>query len=204
LPSAAPRTTSTRDRILAVAAEVIDRYGYEKASLNMVADAVGITRPAIYYHFKSKEDLVWEFFLDGMSSLEVNVRQSLAASDDPHEQIRLILSAHAQRLVEFQSISAIVLGEGRNLTPKRRREVASRSSAYMEEVADVIRRGAAPGSSAADNASRLAYAVIGCLNGSLNWRTRSSKQRRDQSGDADMTFWVVEWALRAITQEQQD
>ena len=48
----------TRARIQAVAVEMFTERGYEKTSLREIAEALGVTKAALYYHFKSKEDIV--------------------------------------------------------------------------------------------------------------------------------------------------
>jgi len=53
-----PRTSETADRIRAAALEVIAEKGFQQASLREIAERVGITKPALYYHFTSREDLV--------------------------------------------------------------------------------------------------------------------------------------------------
>ncbi|MBB4682711.1 TetR/AcrR family transcriptional regulator [Amycolatopsis jiangsuensis] len=57
-PSADGRRTGTRDRIHATALEMFTTQGYERTTLAQVADRLGITRPAVYHHFRSKEDLL--------------------------------------------------------------------------------------------------------------------------------------------------
>ncbi|MHA6758416.1 TetR family transcriptional regulator [Streptacidiphilus sp. PAMC 29251] len=56
--SSAPQT---RQRILDAAAEVFAEHGYSGASMRDIAERLGITKAALYYHFASKEDL-----LDGL------------------------------------------------------------------------------------------------------------------------------------------
>ncbi|PRY01858.1 TetR/AcrR family transcriptional regulator [Allonocardiopsis opalescens] len=54
-----PRTqTDTRQEIQAVARELVAAQGYEKTSLREIAERLGITKAALYYHFRSKEELV--------------------------------------------------------------------------------------------------------------------------------------------------
>lgn len=53
-----PRPSDTRDRILAAARGLFARKGVQKTSLQEIADVLGITKPALYYHFSSREDLV--------------------------------------------------------------------------------------------------------------------------------------------------
>src|SRR5579859_6577426 len=58
--TAVPRT-DTRARAQKVALELFAEHGYEKTSLREIAERLGITKAALYYHFKSKEDIVVSF-----------------------------------------------------------------------------------------------------------------------------------------------
>lgn len=51
---------STRDKILSATYALIAEKGYDKASINQVCAAVGISKPALYYYFTSKEELFLE------------------------------------------------------------------------------------------------------------------------------------------------
>jgi AcrR family transcriptional regulator len=53
-----PRHTKTRQRAIEVALELFAAQGYEKTSLREIADRLGITKAALYYHFVSKEALL--------------------------------------------------------------------------------------------------------------------------------------------------
>ncbi|WP_306369237.1 TetR/AcrR family transcriptional regulator [Nocardiopsis sp. CC223A] len=54
-----PRTHGdTRAEILAVALDLFGRQGYEKTSLREIAERLDLTKAALYYHFRSKEDLL--------------------------------------------------------------------------------------------------------------------------------------------------
>ncbi|WP_426508652.1 TetR/AcrR family transcriptional regulator [Dactylosporangium sp. McL0621] len=53
-----PRTSETAERIRAAALELILEKGVQQASLREIAERVGITKPALYYHFASREDLL--------------------------------------------------------------------------------------------------------------------------------------------------
>src|ERR1700722_3476978 len=55
-----PRT-DTRSRVQEVALELFAEQGYEKTSLREIAERLGVTKAALYYHFKSKEDIVHSF-----------------------------------------------------------------------------------------------------------------------------------------------
>jgi AcrR family transcriptional regulator len=56
--SEAARGGDTRARIQQVAVELFTEQGYEKTSLREIAEQLGVTKAALYYHFRSKEDIV--------------------------------------------------------------------------------------------------------------------------------------------------
>ncbi len=49
---------STRERILDIALELFTEQGYDKTSLRQIAERLGFSKAAIYYHFASKEDIL--------------------------------------------------------------------------------------------------------------------------------------------------
>ena len=60
----------TRERIQAIALELFAEQGYEKTSLREIAERLGVTKAALYYHFRSKEDIVRSFVEDYRAELE--------------------------------------------------------------------------------------------------------------------------------------
>jgi AcrR family transcriptional regulator len=60
----------TRERIQSIALELFAEQGYEKTSLREIAERLGVTKAALYYHFKSKEDIVRSFVEDYRAELE--------------------------------------------------------------------------------------------------------------------------------------
>ena len=67
-----PRT-DTRSRVQKVALELFAEQGYEKTSLREIAERLGVTKAALYYHFKSKEDIVHSFTDDYFTELDALV-----------------------------------------------------------------------------------------------------------------------------------
>jgi AcrR family transcriptional regulator len=53
-----PRRSDTRRRIQDVALELFAEHGYEKTSLREIAERLDVTKAALYYHFKTKEDIL--------------------------------------------------------------------------------------------------------------------------------------------------
>ncbi|MFE4691087.1 TetR/AcrR family transcriptional regulator [Streptomyces sp. NPDC056749] len=59
-----PRRGNTRQRIQDVALELFAEQGYEKTSLREIAERLQVTKAALYYHFKTKDDILSGIFED--------------------------------------------------------------------------------------------------------------------------------------------
>ncbi|AGN87490.1 MULTISPECIES: multidrug efflux transporter transcriptional repressor AcrR [Enterobacteriaceae] len=82
----------TRQHILDVAMRLFSQNGVSATSLAEIAQAAGVTRGAIYWHFKNKSDLfseIWELSESSISDLETEYRAKFP--DDPLSVLREIL-----------------------------------------------------------------------------------------------------------------
>ena len=62
--------SDTRQRIQAIALDLFTEQGYEATSLREIAERLGVTKAALYYHFKTKEDIVASLMDDRVDALE--------------------------------------------------------------------------------------------------------------------------------------
>jgi AcrR family transcriptional regulator len=60
----------TRSRLRELALQLFAEQGYEKTSLREIAERLGVTKAALYYYFKSKEDIVRSLVEDYVSQLD--------------------------------------------------------------------------------------------------------------------------------------
>jgi AcrR family transcriptional regulator len=70
MDAAQTRRGDTRARIQQIALELFAEQGYERTSLREIAERLGVTKAALYYHFKSKEDIVRSFTEDYFAQLD--------------------------------------------------------------------------------------------------------------------------------------
>jgi AcrR family transcriptional regulator len=75
-----PETLSTRERILNVALDLFIEKGFDKTSLREIAEQLGFTKAALYYHFASKDDIlmalhmrIHEFGRDALQHFQTEV-----------------------------------------------------------------------------------------------------------------------------------
>jgi AcrR family transcriptional regulator len=73
----------TRARIQHVALELFAEQGYERTSLREIAERLGVTKAALYYHFKSKEDIVRSFTEDLFIRMDALIEWARQQSPGP-------------------------------------------------------------------------------------------------------------------------
>ncbi|MFJ6392854.1 TetR/AcrR family transcriptional regulator [Streptomyces sp. NPDC091972] len=61
---------TTRDRITQTALKLFTAKGYDKTSLREIAEHLGVTKAAVYYHFKTKEDILTALFAERIRPVE--------------------------------------------------------------------------------------------------------------------------------------
>lgn len=78
-----------RVAILAAALEIIEDSGVESVSMAQIAEQTGLSRPAIYQYFASREHILGELLINDMADLSNEIDRILATVTSPMEQIRM-------------------------------------------------------------------------------------------------------------------
>ncbi len=84
---------NTRERILRAASDLFARHGFSRVSMRAVAGAAGVTKPALYYHFRDKESLFEECLADFNEQLAGTMH--MAARSDGGMAVRVRAVAEA-------------------------------------------------------------------------------------------------------------
>jgi len=77
-----------RQQILAAALEVFFKYGYKRVSMNEIAEAAGISRPGLYLHFSSKEEVFRAAILQFADGLIEEISNGLHSRKTIEEKLR--------------------------------------------------------------------------------------------------------------------
>jgi AcrR family transcriptional regulator len=97
----------TKESIVKTALELFLQNGYEKTSMNDIAREVGITKPAIYHHFKNKDQLIHEvlsLFFEEMGKWSKSRFGSC-------KTLKEVLKAFFQSLRSFKEVADVLLGK---------------------------------------------------------------------------------------------
>jgi TetR/AcrR family transcriptional regulator len=142
--AAAPDGT-TRERLLAAAAEEFAARGFAGASIDRIAAAAGLNKAMIYYHFASKADLYREILRDMFAAVGARVHEAAASDRPPEEKVRqfvVAIATEAEARPHFPPIWFREIAEGgAHLDAETLRHVASVLSALRKIIEDGVRAG---------------------------------------------------------------
>src|SRR5215475_4205345 len=82
-----------RRQMLAAAIDCFARHGYQGTSIARIAREAGVTKGALYYHFRDKEDLLFEAVSDRVGGFEQQVLDEVGPSHDPLASLRRVVDA---------------------------------------------------------------------------------------------------------------
>jgi TetR/AcrR family transcriptional regulator, cholesterol catabolism regulator len=90
---------SARRRIIEVAEMLFSKHGFEAASMRDIAAAANMQPASMYYHFPSKDAILWAVWEKGGLELEGLVLEALKDKTDPWERLEVASAAHVRGLL---------------------------------------------------------------------------------------------------------
>ena len=87
---------SARDAILKVAMKLFAEKGYAGCSIREICQAAGVTKPVLYYHFRSKENLYQELMMEIFSQTQLNLRRLASFRGSLRERLILYVASELQ------------------------------------------------------------------------------------------------------------
>lgn len=203
-PRGRPRKTiderddgNRRHQLLQGAARLFRRKGYGATTTRDIAAAVGMHSGSPFYHFKSKNALLYAVMEEGMrsalerqgSSIQVAVDAKAA---EPLTQMRLLVRAHFDVLLGPGSdFIPVMLYEARSLSTRQRNALAKLQTDYEAAWLPVLE--ALHASGRIRGSLGLARMMIfGALNWSVQWFDRKKTASLDDLTDAAMGLFIQE------------
>ena len=167
------RDEATRRRIIRAAAEIYRECGYERAGMIDIARRLGMTAPALYWYFRSKEDILLAFLEHTIADLIQFVR-SLVHATDPRQRLWEFMYAYTLWQLQQQELSAayeriFALGHLRNSLPERQRQrITSLEREFYGMCRDLI-AGVQAKRKPAVTIAPVAFAMIGMVEHLISW-----------------------------------
>jgi len=167
-----PIEGGSRRLILDTAARLLRGGGYHQTTLREIAEAVGIRKASLYYHFASKEEIVEAVVNDGVRFVHEAVVAALAQASDatPRKRLEAAIRAHLTALHghgDYTSASIKVFTFGATPTPDSVRRVRrAYEDVWRALIAELQEAGALAPQRAPD---ALRFFLLGALNGSTDW-----------------------------------
>ena len=154
---------SRREQILRAAAQLFAERGSRSVGVDDVGAAVGVTGPAIYRHFASKDAMLAEMLLRISERLLAGgSAQVSAAGPDPVDQLRALIAFQVDFALDNPALITVQDRDLGALSERDARQVRQLQRRYVEVWVDVLARLHPDASTAACRAR--AHAVFGLIN----------------------------------------
>ncbi len=152
---------SRREQILGVAARLFAKHGFHGVSIADLGAAVGVSGPALYRHFPSKEALLAEMLV-GISEHLLAGGRARAAAADAHEALAALVAFQADFALREPELIVVQDRDLANLPAATRRRVRQLQRTYVEIWVETLQR-AYPGLGT-ESARIAAHGAFGLLN----------------------------------------
>jgi AcrR family transcriptional regulator len=154
---------SRREQILHAAAQLFAERGSRAVGVDDVGAAVGVTGPAIYRHFASKDAMLAEMLLRiSERLLDGGSQRAASAGDDPAAQVRALIAFQVEFALDNPALITVQDRDLGSLPDDDAAQVRRLQRRYVEVWVDVLSR-LHPGADAATCRAR-AHAIFGLIN----------------------------------------
>jgi AcrR family transcriptional regulator len=162
------RMDRRRQEILRVAARMFADLGYERTTLDMIADELGLSKPSLYYYVKSKEDVLAHIFQDIFQNILDRVEAETSAGMDPLERLRRLIIIYVTQACTYPEGRILFLYES-HLLNVCNPELQNWRDRYQQRVVEAISAGIEQGVFHVEHARLAALALIGALHSIPIW-----------------------------------
>jgi len=151
-----------REQILDAAAELFARYGFHGVGIDDIGKAVGISGPALYRHFRSKDAMLAEMLTGISDRLLAGGRQRAAAAADPWSALEELVRGHVEFALTNPALIQVQFRDLDSLAETDRHRVRGAQRGYVEVWVAALRR--ARPELDEPSARAAAHAVLGLIN----------------------------------------
>lgn len=164
-----PSMDNPRDQILNHAARLFADKGFEACSLRDLSVAAGLSKPAIYNYYDSKQAVYDAIILRTLKRLAEDSRRAVDPEADPTVQLRAFMRAHAQSFEDqYEGFVATLIGFS-GMSQGLRNEAQQFRDEHEHRLRGIIARGVSLGVFRPTDPETVGRAVLSMLNWMARW-----------------------------------
>lgn len=156
------KRTPSKKQLMSAAIDCFARLGYQGTTIDRIARAAGVTKGAVYYHFRDKEQVLFEAVRDRVQGFEGHVLEEVAPAGDAIANLRRVIDAcffHATVSNHRRFIITLMV-EALDTNPRLSIEFRSILRRMRAFLAGIVRRGQQQGILRPDVTPEAAAAII--------------------------------------------
>lgn len=165
--------SDTRQQILSVAARLFAKNGITATSMREIADGCGIKAGSLYYHFKSKDEIVTKILELGITLVADAVKSALAqlsARDKFRFRLYKAIQAHLNAFFMYGDYTATHVREFKQAPLRIQKKNIKHRDAYERLWADLLDQGVSEGALSSDIDLHFArLLLLSSMNWALEW-----------------------------------
>lgn len=154
---------------LRAALVALEESGYSALTVRDIARRAGVTNPALYYHYSSKQALLAALLLGSLENMRKRCSLALcSAGQDPVHRLLAICEALVLNMAYRRHI-ALLAHDARNLAPDDERKYRSLYVEIYSMVQTVVDQGISTGQFAAGQPAGTTRAILGLCHSVADW-----------------------------------
>ena len=158
--------SAKRKSVILAAAQAFRRQGYHNTNMAAIADALDLTRPALYYYVKNKEEILFESHLIAYDAMDDILARPRGANQSGLDQLYDVFYAFVLLLTES---GVSLLTDVGSLTGAWKSDVLKRRALIEDQVAKLVKRGQKDGSIRQSDPRMMVFFFMGALNWLNAW-----------------------------------
>lgn len=174
----------TRQVILDAAARLFARDGIASTSMREIAKECGVKAGSLYYHFKSKDDIVAEILELGILLVSDAVRSALAQSNEKDEfrsRLYAAVRAHLNAFFQYGNYTATHVREFKQAPVRVQKKNIKYRDSYERLWSDLLAQGVSEGALSPDVDLHFARIILlSSMNWALEWFHPKGKRNVDE------------------------
>jgi len=129
-----------RQQILDIAAELFAARGFHGVSVAELGSACGISGPALYKHFESKDAMLAEMLVSISETLLAEGRTRVDHADSPRAALEALVEWHIRFAIDHRALIVVQDRDWSSLPDEARERVRALQRAYVDVWATQVRR----------------------------------------------------------------